>query len=207
MVESDHLAVNTKLSLGIREQRGYWKLNIQCLKNTGVVADILQEIRRIKELEVLTPSNVKLWEVFKNQIKMFLIRKCKKLNCERNEHYDKLTAECVELQSKRNKTIEDEDNLFKLKSELAEINNETFLHLQLQAGMSNSYSGNTGNVIKRLNARREMKTIKGIRDDHGNIIENEKEKRKIIKEKCQNAFGEIEIQEQKITQFLSGCPT
>uniref|UniRef100_A0A3B1J3P5 Reverse transcriptase domain-containing protein n=1 Tax=Astyanax mexicanus TaxID=7994 RepID=A0A3B1J3P5_ASTMX len=207
LVESDHLAVNVKLSLGIREQRGYWKLNTQCLKNTSVVAEILQEIRRIKELKVLTPSNAKLWEVFKKQIKMFLIQKCKKLNCERNEHYNKLTAEYVELQSKRDKTIEDEENLFKLKSELFEINNETFLNLQLQAGMNNSFSGNTSNVIKRLNDRRENKMIKGIRDDHGNIIENEKEKRKIIKEKCQNAFGEIKIQDQKITQILSGCPT
>lgn len=49
IVDSDHLGVNVRLNLGYNEKRGYWKLNIQCLKNKSVLKKAKEEIKRVKD--------------------------------------------------------------------------------------------------------------------------------------------------------------
>ncbi|KAL7842654.1 hypothetical protein SRHO_G00243430 [Serrasalmus rhombeus] len=51
LMEPDHLGVNVKVNLGVVEDRGYWKLNTQCLKQKNVLLELAKEIERIKSLK------------------------------------------------------------------------------------------------------------------------------------------------------------
>lgn len=69
---SDHMIVYSNVCIGSLEKKGFWKLNTQCLKNPEIISELKQEVSRIKQLKVLSKSNVELWEIFKQRIRTFL---------------------------------------------------------------------------------------------------------------------------------------
>ncbi|MGL5820256.1 MAG: reverse transcriptase family protein, partial [Sarcina sp.] len=206
LVDSDHLAVAALISVNNCEKKGYWKLNVTCLKNNEMFHDLTKEINRIKDLKVLTKSSIELWNIFKRQVTFFLKHKCKYLKQQKNEYYNTLVENYIELQTKENKGEEDEYQLSKVKAEMTEINDEVFLSTQIHAGCNTKFTGNPTSVIRQLKKRREEKHIKGIRDNTGNIVLNEREKRETIMKMCSEAAAKVNIERNKITDFLKTCP-
>lgn len=206
LVESDHLGVTVKFQMGDEQQRGYWKLNTQCLKQCDFLIGVAQEVQRIKSLRILTKSEVEWWNVLKEQIKIYFKYKCKELNQQRNDFYTDLMKEYVELKTK-DRGIDEENRFFEIKSQLRTLNSEVFLNVQILAGCDPKFNGKAHDVIKRLNKRRENKTIFGIRNEKGDIIENEQDKREAIRQKCQSDYKTVQIDKDKLLDFLSSCPT
>ena len=134
MVNSDHFAVVTILRLGKTEKKGFWKLNVSCLKNADVLSELKNEIRITKSLNVLTNSYVELWETLKERLSFFFKIKSKMLNQELNEKYNKLMADFVELKTRANVTEADKEHLSEIEDELAKLNDVSYC-LRLQAGM------------------------------------------------------------------------
>ncbi|KAL7842626.1 hypothetical protein SRHO_G00243150 [Serrasalmus rhombeus] len=60
LMESDHLGVNVKVNLGVVEDRGYWKLNTQCLKQRNMSLELAKEIERIKSLKLAVRNDEEL---------------------------------------------------------------------------------------------------------------------------------------------------
>ncbi len=76
------------------------------------------EIKFIRNLDILTKSNIKLWGTMKERLKWFFKYKCKLFNQIRSENYRELMLKYLYLKIKSNKTKEDDDALSKKETEL-----------------------------------------------------------------------------------------
>lgn len=204
LVNSDHLCVESLLRFGKSEKRGYWKLNVNCLKNTRVILELKEEIRVIKTLNVLTESEVDLWENMKERLRDFFKYQSKILSQERNKRYKCLMSKYVDLQTKTNKTEDDDNVLQEIGTELTKMNNDVFQHLRLQSGTDGNLeaSGNAQSLIRQYKEKIKNKTVKGIRNEEGKVIEEEQGKREIIRLLCEKMYQQMDTNESKLGAFL-----
>lgn len=63
------MTVEALLQFGKFERRGFWKSNVNYLKNRDMIKDLKEEIDIIKCLKVLTDSDICLWEIIQERIK------------------------------------------------------------------------------------------------------------------------------------------
>ena len=201
LVNSDHLAVVVLLTLGKTEKKGYWKLNVSCLKNDDVLTELKREIKIIQSLDVLTESYVELWELMKERLSYFFKYKSKILNQELNRKYETIMAEYVNLKTKSNKTEADKDNLVEMEKELAKMNDVSG-GLRLQAGMDTECSTNVTKLISIHKTKLENKRVSAILNDNGQLIEDEKGKRETIRDLCKEMYKKIMINEAKLQSWL-----
>lgn len=111
-MESDHLAV--KMYMNTDAMKGYWKLNTTCLKCKEITQAFTEEIQLIKQLKVFNP--IKCWNVgsFKEEMQIIEPGKEQTLYISCWQH--------TELQTQQSRSVDEDDYLYKLKSELTDVN-------------------------------------------------------------------------------------
>lgn len=201
---SDHLIVMSLLSVGKNEKRGYWKLNVKCFENAELTKDLEKEIRKMFELKCLTKSYIELWEIMKCRIRDYFKCMSKVINIERNLRYDQLTKQVLVLKSKNVLSENEQKDLYELKKELNNYNNEFLFNIKKEAGF-NTISDSGVLVSKALTLckkRREKRFLESVLDKEGCAVSEEKEKRRVIQEMCSEKYKRSETNFNKISEFL-----
>ena len=202
LVNSDHLAVIALLKFGKTEKKGFWKLNVNCLKNNDVITELKKEVVVTKSLKVLTMSHVELWEVLKERLRYFFKFKCRMLNQEQNAKYSALMARFVDLKTKANKTEMDTETLSEMEIELAKLNDVSFC-LRLQAGMGDTACPTNVHSLAGIQKKKlENKHVGPILNEYGLLIEDEKTKRETIREMCEKLYRKCDINMSSLQSFL-----
>lgn len=204
-INSDHLVVTCKITCVETKTLNQWKLNTTWLKNEHFIKVIKEEIDRVKSLECIVKSQNELWSILKNRLKKVMISESKHQNQERNKIYDEKTLKYVDLKRKSNKTVEEEIMLEDLNKELLEYNCDFQNNLKILAGYDDMKSGTTNisNLIKKLKKRQDLKCIKGVRTDEGNIVYEEVEKQNEIVRQFKKMYAELPIDKNLLKDFLT----
>lgn len=101
------------------ERRGFWKLNVNCLKNGDVVKDLKEETDIIKRL---MGSDICLWDYEKKNKEILQIQTQTVKSRTKLEIQTANDEICRSPNRKAEKTDEDINNLHDIKSELNNMN-------------------------------------------------------------------------------------